>query len=236
MPASRNLELHGDCQHCPLHKDGRFCDLSEATLHSLDAVKFSTTYPAGATLFVEGDAPRGIFIVCIGRARLTTSSYDGRTLITKLTEPGEILGASATILGTPYEISAETTELSQVSFVRRSDFLALVENHPDACLRVARQVSAKYHEAQRQVRFFVFHTAEEKLARLILDWSAGGQPTTRGVRFEVLLTHGEIGQMLGSSRETVTRILSNWRREHIIDVSGSNVYLTEHAALEAMVN
>lgn len=237
MSTVENLDLHGDCRHCPLHKDGRFCDLSEAAALRLNAVKFSTAYPKGATLFLEGDAPRGVFIICVGRAKLTTSSFDGKTLITKITEPGEILGASATILGMPYEISAETIEPSQVSFVRGADFLALLENHPDACLRAARQVSAKYHDAQREVRNFgLAHTTSEKLARLILGWAAGGQKTSRGVRIEVLLTHEEIGQMLGATRETVTRLLGIWKRDHIIDVNGANVYLTGPAALEAMVN
>lgn len=237
MSGVENLDLHGDCRHCPLHQDGRFCDLSEAASVRLNAMKFSTAYPKGATLFLEGDEPRGVFIMCVGKAKLTTSSFDGKTLITKITEPGEILGASATILGAPYEISAETIEPSQVSFVRGADFLALLENHPDACLRAARQVSAKYHDAQREVRTFgLAHTTSEKLARLILGWAASGQKTARGVRIEVLLTHEEIGQMLGATRETVTRLLGNWKRDHIIDVSGANVYLTGPAALEAMVN
>lgn len=82
-------------------------------------------------LFVEGEMPRGVFILCSGRAKLTTSSSEGKTLIMKITEPGEILGASAAILGKPYEVSAELMEPSQVNFVRLPDFLALLERHPD---------------------------------------------------------------------------------------------------------
>jgi len=236
MTSPYNLELHNDCADCPMRHDGRFCDLSDGSVAALNAAKFSTAYPKGATLFVEGEMPRGIFILCFGRAKLTTSSSEGRTLIMKLTGPGEILGASAAILGKPFEVSAEIIEPSQVNFVRLPDFLALLERYPDACLRTAQQLSAKYHDAQREVRSLgLSQTTSEKLARLILEWEASGERTPKGVRVKVLLTHEEIGQRVGTTRETVTRLLGDFKRKQLIDVTGSNIYVTQHDALEAMV-
>lgn len=229
--------IHNDCGDCPLRHDGRFCDLSEEAVTALNAAKFSIAYPKGATLFVEGEMPRGVFILCSGRAKLTSSSSEGKTLILKITEPGEILGASAAILGIPYEISAEIMEPSQVNFIRLPDFLALLKRHPDACLRMAQQLSAKYHDAQREVRSLgLSQTTSEKLARLILRWEGSGERTPKGVRVKVLLTHEEIGQMVGTTRETVTRLLGDFKRKRMIDVTGSNLYVTRHDALEAMVS
>ena len=237
MTSPYNLEIHNDCSSCPRRHDGRFCDLSDQTVAALNAAKFSTAYPKGATLFVEGETPRGVFILCCGRAKLTTSSSEGKTLIMKITEPGEILGASAAILGKPYEVSAEIIEPSQVNFIRLPDFLALLEKHPDACLRTAQQLSAKYHDAQREVRSLgLSQTTSEKLARLILGWEVSGEPTPKGVRVKVLLTHEEIGQMVGTTRETVTRLLGDFKRKQMIEVTGSNLYVTQHEALEAMVS
>lgn len=237
MASPYNLEMHNECTTCPVNRDGRFCDLSEPALASLHAIKFSATYPKGATLFVEGEMPRGVFILCSGRAKLTTSSSEGRTLIMKITEPGEILGASAAILGEPYEVSAETIEPSQVNFVRLADFSVFLAKHPEASLRLAQQLSAKYHDAQREVRSLgLSQTTSEKLARLLLQWAAEGETTPKGLRMKVLLTHEEIGQMLGTTRETVTRLFGDFKRKKIIDVNGSNVYVTHHEALEKMVS
>jgi CRP/FNR family transcriptional regulator len=237
MIATEDPMIHNDCGDCPLRHDGRFCDLSPEAVTALNAAKFSIAYPKGATLFVEGEMPRGVFILCSGRAKLTSSSSEGKTLILKITEPGEILGASAAILGIPYEISAEIMEPSQVNFVRLPDFLALLERHPDACLRTAQLLSAKYHDAQREVRSLgLSQTASEKLARLILRWEGSGERTSKGVRVKVLLTHEEIGQMVGTTRETVTRLLGDFKRKHMIDVMGSSLYVTQHDALEAMVS
>jgi CRP/FNR family transcriptional regulator, cyclic AMP receptor protein len=237
MASPYNLDIHNDCTDCPLRSDGRFCDLSDGAVAALNAAKFSTAYPKGATLFVEGETPRGVFILCSGRAKLTTSSSEGKRLIMKITDPGEILGASAAILGKPYEVSAEIMEPSQVNFIRLADFLALLERHPDACLRTAQQLSAKYHDAQREVRSLgLSQTTSEKLARLILGWELTGEQTPKGVRVKVLLTHEEIGQMVGTTRETVTRLLGDFRRKRMIDVTGSNIYVTQHEALQAMVS
>lgn len=237
MASPYNLEMHNDCSSCPVPCDGRFCDLSDTALGTLNAIKFSATYPKGATLFVEGEMPRGVFILCSGKAKLTTSSKEGRTLIMKIIEPGEILGASAAILGQPYEVSAETIEPSQLNFIRIVDFMALLEKHPEASLRLAQQLSAKNHDAQREVRSLgLSQTTSEKLARLLLLWATGGEQTTNGLRMKVLLTHEEIGQMLGTTRETVTRLLGDLKRKKIIDVNGSNVYVTRQDALENMVN
>jgi len=236
MQGPYNLELQNDCTACPLRQDGRFCNVAAPALAAVNAAKFSTAYPGGATLFVEGEAPRGVFILCSGRAKLTTSSSEGKTLILRVAGPGEILGVSAAILGKPYEVSAETMEPSQVNFIRHADFLAILRAHPDVCMRAAEQLSAKYQQAQREVRSLgLSQTTSEKLARLILEWSVDGEQTARGIRVKVLLTHEEIGQMLGTTRETVTRLLGSFRRKRLIDVSGASVYVTQRDALQEMI-
>jgi CRP/FNR family cyclic AMP-dependent transcriptional regulator len=232
-----NLALQNDCLSCPLRHDRRFCDLSESGIAALNALKFSTVYPKGATLFVEGEMARGVFILCAGKVKLTTSSGEGKTLILKVAAAGEILGVSATILNKPYEVSAETMEPSHVNFIRHADFLALLHSQPDVCLRTAEQLSGKYQEAQREVRSLgLSQTTSEKLARLLLEWSNAGEKTAKGIRVKVLMTHEEIGQMLGTTRETITRLLGDFRRRKIIDVTGSSLYVTRRESLEQMTS
>jgi CRP/FNR family transcriptional regulator len=208
------------------------------TVGALDTVKFTGLYPKGSLLFVEGEEPRGVFILCSGRAKLTTSSTEGKTLIVKIAEPGEVLGASATILNKPYEVSAETIEPSQLNFIKREDFMKFLGGHPEACMHTAQQLSEKYHSAQREIRSLgLSQTTSEKLARLLLDWSVkSGEITTKGTRIKVLLTHEEIAQMIGTTRETVTRLLSDFKRRKMIDVKGSSLFITNKAGLENMVS
>jgi CRP/FNR family transcriptional regulator, cyclic AMP receptor protein len=238
MPSPYNLEVEYNCSECRVRADRLFCNMSEPAVEALDAVKFTGLYPKGSLLFVEGEEPRGIFILCSGRAKLTTSSTEGKTLIVKIAEPGEVLGASATILGKPYEVSAETIEPSQLNFIKRDDFLKYLNTHAEACLHTAQQLSEKYHSAQREIRSLgLSQTTSEKLARLLLDWcDRGGEQTTRGIRLKVLLTHEEIAQMIGTTRETVTRLLSDFTKKKIIDVKGSSLFVLSKPQLEHLVS
>jgi len=238
MPSPYNLDIQHHCTDCRVRTERLFCDMAPETLSAMDSMKFTGVYPNGSLLFVEGEDPRGVFILCKGRVKLSTSSREGKTLIVKIAEPGEILGASATILGKPYEVSAETIEPSQLNFIKREDFLDFLSHHADACYHTAQQLSAKYHSAQREIRSLgLSQTTSEKLAKLLLDWcDRSGEVTPKGTRISVLLTHEEIAQMIGTTRETVTRLLSDYKKRRLIEVKGSNVFMLDRDALEAIVS
>jgi CRP/FNR family transcriptional regulator len=236
MPAPYNLDVHHNCTDCSVRSDRPFCNMSEGPVATMDAMKFTSVYPKASVLFVEGEQPRGVFILCSGKVKLTTSSSEGKTLIVKIVEPGEVLGASATILGKQYEVTAETLEPAQVNFIKRDDFLKLLGTHPEACLHTAQELSEKYHSAQREIRSLgLAQTTSEKLARLILGWCARGEETSRGTRLKVLLTHEEIGQMIGTTRETVTRLLSDFKKRKFLEVRGSTFLVLQKAQFENLV-
>ncbi len=237
MPSPYNLLIEDHCTECVVRKDRPFCDMAPETVTAMDGMKFTSVYPKGSTLFVEGENPRGVFILCNGRVKLTTTSTEGRTLIVKIAGAGEVLGASATILGTPFEVSAETLEPSQVNFIRRDDFLRLLNAYPEACMHTAQQLSEKYESAQREIRSLgLAQSTSEKLARLILDWCESGEVTAQGVRLQVLLTHEEIAQIIGTTRETVTRLLSDFKRKKLISVKGSSLFVLAPEQMQAMVS
>lgn len=238
MPSPYNIEIQNSCTSCERGAERLFCNMSPAAMKTLDAIKFTSVYPKGSILFVDGEEPRGVFILCSGRAKLTTSSSEGRTLIVKIAEAGEVLGASATILGRPYEVTAETLEPSQLNFIKRDDFLRFLNAHADACMHTAQQLSEKYQSAQREIRSLgLAQSTSEKLGKLLLQWCAlHGESTPRGVRLKVLLTHEEVAQMIGTTRETVTRLLSDFKRKNIIEVKGSTILILKKAELESLVS
>ena len=159
------LDIIESCLVCKMRVNQIFCDLPESALQSFEQIKYATAYPKGAILFVEGQAPRGIFVLCKGRVKLSICSTDGKTLILKIAEAGEVLGLSASVSGKPYELTAETIDPCQVNFVKREDFLRFLKEHAEACLRVAEQLSEKYNTACREIRSLgLSHSAAEKLA------------------------------------------------------------------------
>ena len=230
------LDIIESCLTCKLREDYLFCNLSPASTKALESIKSTAAYPKGALLFVEGQSPRGVFVLCHGRAKLSTSSADGKTIILKIAEPGEILGLSATVSGKSYEVTAELMEPSQANFITRQDFLNFLRDHGDASLRVAEQLSQNYHSAYEEIRSLgLSHSASEKLAKLLLEWAKDGNGKDKGeVRLTVTLTHEEIAQLIGTSRETVTRALADLKKKQLVQVKGSTVVIRNKAALEKL--
>src|SRR5262245_38320105 len=172
MRAPYGLEIIENCLACPQREDRLFCNLPPLALQELAAITSASSYPKGATLFVEGQSPRGVFILCTGRVKLSTSSADGKSLIVRIAEPGEVLGLPATVTGKSYELTAEVIEPSQANFISRQDFLTFLREHGEAALRVAQQLGETYHSAVAEMRNIgLSHSAGEKLARFLLDLS-----------------------------------------------------------------
>ena len=104
-------------------------------------------------------------------------------------------------------------------------------------MHTAQQLSEKYQSAQQEIRSLgLAQTTSEKLARLILNWCEGGEVTAQGTRLQVLLTHEEIAQMIGTTRETVTRLLSDFKRKKLINVKGSNFFVVGKEQMLSMVS
>src|SRR5271156_4404919 len=152
MRAPYGLEIIESCIACPHREDRLFCNLPPAAVQRLAAITSASSYPKGATLFVEGQTPRGVFILCNGRVKLSTSSIDGRTLIVRISEPGEVLGLPATVTGKPYELTADIIEPAQANFIPRADFLEFLREHGEVSLRVAQQLGETYHAAVAEMR------------------------------------------------------------------------------------
>jgi CRP/FNR family cyclic AMP-dependent transcriptional regulator len=249
MKSPYGLHIIESCLSCPLVKDHIFCNLPTPVLGALDSISAGATYPKDAVLFVEGQVPRGVFVLCTGRVKLTMTSAEGKCILVRIAEAGEMVGLPGTLSGSPYEVTAETLEPVQANFIPREAFLKFLREHGDASLRVAEMLTHIYRSTLMEVRYLGFaRTAAGKFARFLLDLtdaphaaSSGGSGTNGDshgkdlTRAKLTLTHKEIGERIGASRETVTRLFSDFRREHLIEMHGSTVVLPDKPGLERLI-
>jgi CRP/FNR family transcriptional regulator len=237
MPSPYGLDLIESCLSCKIRAEHTFCDLPKAALQSFESIKFATAYPTGAVLFLEGQEPHGIYVLCKGRVKLSICGIDGKTLILKIADSGEVMGLSASITGKPYELTAEAISPCQITFVKQEDFLRFLKGNDEACLRVAQQMGEKYYAVCRNIRSLVLSgSAVEKLAKLILEWVAkDGENGKTETRIKLSQTHEEIAQMIGTSRETVTRLFAELKMQHIAQIKGSTLLIHDKAALKAFI-
>lgn len=235
MRGPYGFELSESCQSCKTRTNGFFCQLSAAATADFNTAKSSASYPAGAVLFLEKQDPRGVFVICAGQVKLSISSSGGKTLILRIAKAGEILGLMATLSGTPYEVTAETLHPCQVAFVRREDFMRFISKHPEAYEGVVKQLSSLYSGACEQLRTVVLSaSASEKLARLLLEWSSETKECTPTTQVKLPLTHEEIAEFIGTTRETVTRTLSEFKNRKLVAWQGSTLTISNRPALEVI--
>jgi len=140
------------CYQCDLRPDRVFCDLPADALLAFDSIKSLFQVPRGEALFQEGRSPRGIFVLCEGRVKLSVCSETGKRLMLRVAVPGEVLGLSASMSGKPYELTAEVMDDAQVAFVKRKDLLKFLREHREACLQVVHLLSQDLHTAFDRVR------------------------------------------------------------------------------------
>jgi CRP/FNR family cyclic AMP-dependent transcriptional regulator len=202
----------------------------------IERVSYSKQYHRSAILFSEGQVASGVYVLCTGSAKISICSADGKKLIMRIAKPGDVLGLYAGLTGRPYEATAELLGPARVSFVSRQNLVELIATQEAFGLGLVQLFSEQFSEFVDHARLLqLSESAIEKLARLILKWSRDfGELTAGGTRLRIMLTQEEIAQVIGSSRETVTRLFSSLKRQQIIRVNGGAMVIRNSAALASL--
>jgi CRP/FNR family cyclic AMP-dependent transcriptional regulator len=192
--------------------------------------------PKGRCSSSQGSNPRGVFVLCAGKAKLSTSSREGKTIITKLSDSGDVLGLNSVISNRPYEVAAEMMEPGQANFIPRESLLQFLKDHGEVALRVAEQLSWNYYTAYEEIRTLGLATSpSEKFAKLLLSWSPKSASNDNGTQVKLTLTHEEIAEIIGTTRETVSRLFSEFKRKQLLQLKGSTLIIRNRPALEKIV-
>lgn len=233
MNAPYGLEVIDNCSDCKLRQG--FCDFSSEALRAFNMISHKQTYPPGALLFAEGQNPRGVLVLCSGRVKLSTASREGKVLILKVASPGNVLGLSAVLSGVAYEATAETVTPCRVNFVTRDHLANFLSRYGEAGLRAARAVSREYQDACLEIQeILLAPSSAGKVAKLLLSWADHSSRNDCEGRVRSMLTHEEMAQMIGASRETVTRVIAQLKRKQIIRLEGSTLVIRNRIGLEQL--
>lgn len=236
MRTPYGLNILDNCVTCPVRGQHLFCNLSVRASQRLNEIKSTAVYPKGAMLFIEGQQPRGVFVLCIGKAKLSTSSREGKTIITKLSESGDVLGLNAVTSNRPYEVTAEMMEPGQANFIPRDSLLQFLKEFPEVAIGVAQQLSRNYYVAYEEIRTLgLAASPSEKFAKLLLSWSTKTMQDDGSSSVKLTLTHEEIAEIIGTTRETVSRLFSEFKRKQLVQLKGATLMIRSRIALERIV-
>jgi CRP/FNR family transcriptional regulator, cyclic AMP receptor protein len=235
MIAPYGLRILDNCVSCPVKKARPFCNLPLPAAQRLNEIKSTAVYSKGTMLFLEGQRPRGVFVLCMGKAKLSTSSREGKTIITKIAEAGDLLGLNAMISNVPYEVTAEMMEPGQANFIPREPLILMMREFPEVALRIAQQLSRNYFAAHEEIRTLGLATSSERFAKLLLQWSLKTTQDNGSSQIKLTLTQEEIAEVIGTTRETVTRLFADFKRKQLLQVQGATLVIHSRFALEQMV-
>jgi CRP/FNR family transcriptional regulator, cyclic AMP receptor protein len=226
-----------NCLHCRASKAGWFCHLAPQALEEYAGLSTHVMLPAGVVLFTEDEAALNVSVICDGRIKLTKSSRNGKTLLVKIAKPGEVLGLSAVLSKTRYEVTAQAIEPTQVKTFRQNDFLRFIQGYVEGSLHAAESLSNEYRSVLSDAsRLALSPSIAGRVAHLVLELAIENQTAQDAKpQIRMLLKREELAAKLGSSRESISRVLSDFSRQGILSLEGATMTILRKESLEALL-
>jgi len=223
-----------NCQTCPQLGKRAFCNLNQKSNEFLQTHSVRKEFVRGTRLFSEGDRSDAVFLLCSGKVKLIATSKDGRTMTARIATAGDLLGMSAALTSTDYEVTAEAMEPCRVRVLPLPVLNIMMQQFPDASLAAARALAIDYRTAFDGTRRVTFTgSAAGRLAGLILDWADEARRNSQAF-INMPLTHEELASMTATSRETITRTLGRMKKDKIISTRGVALTVLQPMALRQL--
>jgi CRP/FNR family transcriptional regulator len=215
---------------------GVFEKLSPDAKKDLAQITTQSNYPAKTVLFSEKEQAQEFFIILQGEIKLSMNSSEGKRLILRIAREGEMLGLASVLSGKSHDTSAEALYPTKVGVIDRRELLCFLARHPEAYQVISEALSQEFSLACEQLRTVALSASvPERLARLLLDWSENRKSSQSGTRFRFSLTHEEVAECIGTSRETVTRTLGIFKTRRLVAFHGATLSIPNKTALESYV-
>lgn len=232
IPMPRPFGMAGDDASTPCGKEGFFQGLSAEAQSDFASLATRFQCPGSTVLISEAEKPSGVLFLLEGEVNISMNSSDGRRLLLGIAGAGDSLGLASAISGECSEIRAQATYPCSIASMHRRDFLGFLSRHPIAGENVARELCSHLASARARSRILgLTSSALARLAHLLLEWCKDGQQTKTGIQIRCVLTHLEIAECIGASRETVTRALADFKAHDLLKVRGSTIVVMNRCAL-----
>ena len=207
-----------------------FNDLSEAELDRFAEVTREREYPRNSVILFEDDPGDALYIVSAGQVKVVLIGEDGREVILSVLGDGDFFGEMSLIDDEPRSAHVIAMKDSHLLVLRRDDFQAQLQQHPSVALKLLRVLVQRLRRADQKIGSLVLLDVNGRVAQLLLDLGeeSGGPRITRK------LTHHTIAQMIGSSRETVSRAMRELVERGLIEVSRREITIINGDALRSM--
>ncbi|RAJ85418.1 CRP/FNR family transcriptional regulator [Chitinophaga dinghuensis] len=215
------------CQNCKDRFTSIFCKADHNNLEQIDEAKVCSAYKKGQVIFHEGAYPFGVFCINDGKIKLSHSGDDGREQIVRLVKAGDIMGYKALLSNERYTATATALEDSSICFIPKDLFLNILQKDASLSFEMMRILSSELRKAELKITHLAQKPVRERLAETLLFIRETYGLEEDGSTLNVRLSREEIANLVGTATESAIRLLSEFKKDGMIELDGKRIRLLD---------
>jgi CRP-like cAMP-binding protein len=218
-----------------LHQVPFFADLSHTQIAEINRVFMAEGYSADETIYVAGDAANRLYVVATGKVKLLRHTLVGQDVLLDILAPGEFFGSLAALGTEAYPDTAQAQTGCCVLSIAGDEFQNILQHYPMVALRVLTLIAERLKAAHETIRQLSAHSAEQRIAAILLKLAEKvGEAGEKGILIQMPLSRQDIAALTGTTSETASRILSQFRKEKLINSGRQWIAVTDQEGLAAL--
>lgn len=227
-----------NCHTCSGRAKSIFCKLTKESVELLNVSKNENIYKKGQSLFIEGNPPFGLYCLHSGKIKVTKTNAEGRETIIRLVGEGDILGHRSLFSNSPYTASAVILEEATVCFINKQTILELIKKDQALSFEIMSKISLQMGAAEERMASLAQKSQRERFSELLLllKESYGELQEDGRVRLDIRLTREEMASMIGAASENLIRLVSEFKKDGVVEQEGKTLYLIDIPEIEKRAN
>ena len=213
-----------------------FEQLSNEQLHEIESASRARSFPRNSPVYLPMDEGESVFLLAEGRVKICHLTPEGKQSILAFIDPGELFGELALLTDGPREEYAEAVDRSTVVMIPGDVMQRVMTAHPELSLGITKMIGLRRRRIEQRLKNLLFLSNRERLTHLLLELAEQyGQTTPEGVRLGIQLSHQDLANVIGSTRETVTVVLGEMQQERLLSIGRRKIVITGLDRLAASV-
>jgi CRP/FNR family transcriptional regulator, cyclic AMP receptor protein len=214
-----------------------FSTLTMAELQEINRITRMQEVKKRQPIYLPGDPSTTVYLLKKGRVKIASTDASGKEVTFEILEPGEIFGELEALEDSPRETQAEALDDALICAIRREDFNHYLRRHSDLTVKLTKLIGLRLRKIQSRVEDLVFRDVPARLAHVLLELSkTDGRPDAGGVRIGAKLTHQELANLVGCTRETISNTLGRFREHGLIRIDGRSITILNLYRLSRMIS
>jgi len=213
-----------------------FEGISSSAMQAMEKITRMEEVKKRQPLYLPGDPSSSVYLLKKGRVKIANSAPSGKEVTFEILEPGEVFGELEVLEDTPRSTSAEALDDTLICVIPRKDFDQYLAMHPHVTVKLTKLIGLRLRKIQSRVEDLVFRDVPARLAHLLLELrKTDGVIDEQGIRLRAKLTHQEMANLIGCSRETVSTIMGQFRDDGLIEADGRSITILNEKGLSRLL-